>query len=107
MRLAQALLACVGLLRPGGCARAALPSDVAAWKRRPLTELRIRERDREIVYLGVPLCAVLGERVKPASDAGAMKALRGLSDAVILVQAQDGYQAAYSAAAVAMDPKGE
>ena len=36
-----------------------------------------------------------------------MAALRSLSDAVNLVRASDGYQAAVSAAAVAMDPKGE
>ena len=35
-----------------------------------------------------------------------MAGLRMLSDAVILVRGADGYQAAVSAAAVAMDPKG-
>jgi DMSO/TMAO reductase YedYZ molybdopterin-dependent catalytic subunit len=36
-----------------------------------------------------------------------MAALRALSDAVILVKAADGYQTAVSAAAAAMDSKGE
>jgi hypothetical protein len=38
---------------------------------------------------------------------GTMAELRALADSVILVKAADGYQAAISAAAVAMDPKGE
>ena len=36
-----------------------------------------------------------------------MTGLKALSDAVILIRAADNYQVAYSAAAVAMDPKGE
>ena len=62
------------------------------------------EDGQVVTYSGVPLATILEAQAK---NAGSMAGLRALSDAVILVRGTDGYQAAVSAAAVAMDPKGE
>ena len=68
------------------------------------TDLRVMEDGRMVTYTGIPLAAILDRR---AQAAGGMAGTKALSDAVILVRAADNYQVAYSAAAVAMDPKGE
>jgi hypothetical protein len=81
-----------------------LPFDPAAWQTAPQVELRVVERGKPIVYSGIPLASVLKDHLKGDNT---MASLRALSDAVILVKATDGYQAAVSAAAAAMDPKGE
>ena len=66
--------------------------------------LQVIEDDKVVTYIGVPLASILARRDKPVEG---MAGLKALSDAVLLVRATDGYQVAYSAAAVAMDPKGE
>lgn len=81
-----------------------LPFDPAAILAQPRTTLRATEQGRAVAYEGVPLASLLPPR--PAGVAE-MAALRGLSDAVIVVRGSDGYQVAISAAAVAMDPRGE
>lgn len=81
-----------------------LPFDPKAWETAPQVELRVTEEGKPAVYSGVPLALVLKDRLKGDNS---MASLRALSDSVILVKASDGYQAAVSAAAVAMDPKGE
>src|SRR5262249_39780704 len=68
-------------------------------------ELRVMERGQQVVYSGVPLSALLSKG--DAKGAPSMPELRSLSDAVLLIKARDGYQAAVSAAAAAMDAKGE
>jgi hypothetical protein len=80
-----------------------LPFDPGDLRDRPRVELRVREGETDTVYAGVPLRAVLEGRI----EGPRMSALRVLSDAVLLVRGADGYQAAVSAAEVAMDEKGE
>ena len=82
----------------------ALPFDPAAWERSTPVEVRVTEQGMPAVYSGVPLRVVLEGKLE---GQGAMAALRSLADAVLLVRADDGYQAAVSAAEVAMDRKGE
>ncbi|SIO65433.1 Oxidoreductase molybdopterin binding domain-containing protein [Singulisphaera sp. GP187] len=96
---------CLGLAPSSATAKVeALPFDPSAWKSSPQVELRVTESGKPVTYTGVPLATVLKDRLagKPA-----MAALRSLSDQVILVSAADGYRVAVSAAAAAMDPKGE
>jgi hypothetical protein len=82
----------------------ALPFDIDVLKKRAQVELKIKEGDKDVVYRGVPLSAVLSTKLP---DPRSMPALRSLSDAVLLVYATDGYQTAVSAAAVGMDQSGE
>jgi hypothetical protein len=81
-----------------------LPFHPEALRDRPRVEVRVREAEADVVYAGVPLRSVLESRIE---GPGRMPALRALSDAVLLVRGADGYQAAVSAAAVAMDETGE
>lgn len=83
-----------------------LPFDVAALKALPQVEMKVTENGKSSVYSGVPLAALLEEPLK-GGGGNEMASLRALADAVLLVKASDGYQVAVSAAAVAMDPKGE
>jgi DMSO/TMAO reductase YedYZ molybdopterin-dependent catalytic subunit len=89
---------------PGPVTVDMLPFDRAALKGMDQAEVRISEEGKTVVYAGVPMAAILA---KNAKDSGTMAGLRALSDAVLLVRGADGYQAAVSAAAVAMDTKGE
>jgi hypothetical protein len=82
----------------------ALSFDVSVLKKLDRIELRIMERGKPVVYAGVPLAVPLKAKL---GDMTSMAALRSVSDAVLLVRARDGYQAAVSAIAVAMDGKGE
>jgi hypothetical protein len=88
----------------GGLAAEPLAFDPAAWKALPRVEAKVTERGQAVTYLGIPLATVLADKLKGDTP---MAGLRGLADAVVLVRAEDGYQAAVSAAAVAMDKKGE
>jgi hypothetical protein len=81
-----------------------LTFDVAALKQLPRVELKVKERDETVTYSGVPLAVVLESQFKSPRR---MTDLRALGDAVILVRATDGYQAAVAAAEAATDPKGE
>lgn len=66
--------------------------------------VRVTEKGQETSYGGIPLrVLLLGESREKTS----MGKLRELADAVVLVRADDGYQAAISAAEIAMDTKGE
>ena len=67
-------------------------------------EVKVMEDGKSVTYSGVALASVLEKQVK---GSGTMPGLRALSDAVVLIRGSDGYQASASAAAVAMDPKGE
>ena len=89
---------------PGPVTVDLLPFDRSALKGMDQAEVRVPEEGKNVVYAGVPLASILAKKEK---DSGAMPGLRSLSDAVILVRGTDGYQAAVSAAAVAMDTKGE
>jgi DMSO/TMAO reductase YedYZ molybdopterin-dependent catalytic subunit len=88
----------------GGLAVEPLAFDPAAWKALPRVEAKVTERGRAVTYSGIPLATVLTDKLKGDTP---MAGLRSLADAVVLVRAEDGYQAAVSAAAVAMDKKGE
>jgi hypothetical protein len=81
----------------------ALPLDLPALKVGPRVTVTVAEDDGKVTYSGVPLRAVLDTKEATTS----MVEARGLVDAVMIVHAADGYRAAVSAAAVAMDPKGE
>jgi DMSO/TMAO reductase YedYZ molybdopterin-dependent catalytic subunit len=89
---------------PGGVAVERLPFDPAKLEGLTKAEVRVTEDGRVVTYSGVPLAGLLERRGKGTAS---MAGLRSLSDSVILVRGTDGYQAAVSAAAVAMDPKGE
>ena len=89
---------------PGPVAVEALLPDLAALAKMEKAELRVIENGQTTTYTGVPLAAILDRR---ANAAGGMAGLKALSDAVVLVRAADNYQVAFSAASVAMDPKGE
>jgi hypothetical protein len=101
---ALALLAALSFAPPATVAVEPLPFDPAAWKSLPRTTLRLKEDGKDVTYAGVPLCVVLEAKLKGRPE---MAAWRSLADAVLLVRAADDYQAAVSAVAVAMDPKGE
>jgi DMSO/TMAO reductase YedYZ molybdopterin-dependent catalytic subunit len=75
-----------------------------ALRDRPRVEVRVRTGEANAVYTGVPLREVFEDRIQ---GPGRMPALRALADAVLLIRGSDGYQAAVSAAAVAMDETGE
>lgn len=81
-----------------------LPFGPKAWEGAERVEVRVMEKGEAVVYAGVPLRALLAAKLE---GKGEMAALRALSDAVLIVHAEDGYRAAFSAAEVAMDPKGE
>ncbi|WP_435005811.1 molybdopterin-dependent oxidoreductase [Tundrisphaera lichenicola] len=81
-----------------------LPCDLATLKAMDQAEVRVSENGKTVIYRGVPLALLLEKRVK---EARTMPGMKSLSDAVLLVRGADGYQAAYSAAAVAMDAPGE
>jgi DMSO/TMAO reductase YedYZ molybdopterin-dependent catalytic subunit len=81
-----------------------LPFDPNAWKAMARVEVRVTENGQQVTYSGVPLRVVLNQKL---SASPSMAALRALADRVLVISAPDGYQAAVSAAAVAMDPKGE
>jgi hypothetical protein len=78
--------------------------DLAALKLLPRVEMKVKERDATVTYSGVPLAVILESQFKSPRR---MTDLRTLGDAVILVRATDGYQAAVAAAEAATDPKGE
>ena len=80
-----------------------LPIDPARLEGLVKAEVRVMEDGRTVTYSGVALASLLEKQV-PGS--GTMSGLRSISDAVILIRGTDGYQAAVSAAAVAMDPNG-
>ncbi len=88
---------------PGSPTVEALPFDPATLEEFEKVEVKVMEDGRAVTYSGVALASLLD---KQAKDSKVMAGLRSLSDAVILVRGTDGYQAAVSAAAVGMDPKG-
>src|SRR5262245_12349725 len=96
--------ALVGLSDPATVQVESLKFDVAVLREAKKVELRVVERGQQVTYKGVPLRSILQPKLDPA---GGMASLRAMSDSVILVRASDDYQAAVSAAAVAMDEKGE
>lgn len=81
-----------------------LKFDPVALRALPRQEVRVTEKGERVVYSGVPLRALLSEQLQGGDR---MAKLRDLSDAVVLVRASDNYQAALSAAAVAMDETGD
>ena len=89
---------------PGPVTAERLPFDPTKLGDLAKVERKVTEDGQVVTYSGVPLASILE---KPAKDVGTMAGLRNLSDAVVLVRGSDGYQAAVSAAAVGMDPKGE
>ena len=80
-----------------------LPFDVARLSAQAQITIRITDAGRPTEFRGVPLARLLPPRSAGATEMGWIKSL---SDAVIVVRCADGYQVAYSAAAVAMDPGG-
>ncbi len=89
---------------PGPVTLETLPTKPEALASMPKVEIKVESDGKTVTYSGVALASILSARDKAAPG---MAGLRELSDAVILVRGADGYQAAVSAAAVAMDPKGE
>ena len=89
---------------PGPVTSERLPFDPTKLGELAKVERKVQEDGQVVVYSGVPLALILE---KQAKGVGTMAGLRNLSDAVVLVRGSDGYQAAVSAAAVGMDPKGE
>ena len=89
---------------PGPVTSDRLPFDPAKLGEMVKVEIKLNEDGQVVSYSGVPLASLLETQAK---NAGSMAGLRALSDSVLLVRGTDGYQAAVSAAAVAMDPKGE
>ena len=81
-----------------------LKFDPAALKTMKQKQVTVTEKGKRVVYEGVPLRAMLGDQLKGGN---AMVNMRDLVDAVILVRGADDYQAAVSAAEVAMDKTGE
>lgn len=81
----------------------ALRFDPAALQARPRVTVTVMEGDAKVTYGGVPLRAVLDTKEATTS----MVEARGLADAVLLIHAADDYRVAVSAAAAAMDAKGE
>lgn len=88
---------------PGPVTSERLPFDPKSLGEMAKVERKITEDGQVVAYSGVPLALILEKQAK----GGTMAGLRNLSDSVLLVRGSDGYQAALSAAAVGMDPKGE
>jgi Oxidoreductase molybdopterin binding domain len=80
-----------------------LPFDPTKLEGLETVEIKVTEDGQTVTYSGIALASLLEKQVKGSTT---MPGLRSLSDAVLLVRGSDGYQAAASAAAVAMDPKG-
>ena len=89
---------------PGPVTMELLPTKPEVLATLPQVVLKVEGEGKAVTYSGVALASVLASRAKPVEG---MPGLRDLADAVLLVRGVDGYQAAVSAAAVAMDPKGE
>ena len=89
---------------PGPVLVELLPAQSEAMARMPRVEWKGDANGKTVTYSGVALASILARRAKPVEG---MAGLRELSDAVLLVRGEDGYQAAISATAVLMDPKGE
>jgi DMSO/TMAO reductase YedYZ molybdopterin-dependent catalytic subunit len=89
---------------PGPVTSERLPFDPARIGELAKVERKVNEDGQIVVYSGVPLATILEKQAKGVET---MAGLRNLSDAVVLVRGSDGYQAAVSAVAVGMDPKGE
>src|SRR5215213_672066 len=87
-------VAMIGILLTQIPAVEELPFNPDALRDRPRVEVRVREGNTDTVYAGVPLHAVIEDRI---TGPGKMAALRALSDAVLLIRGADGYQAAVSA----------
>jgi hypothetical protein len=98
------LIVTAALLQIAPPSSESLPFDLEALRKMEQTEVRVTEKGKSVVYRGVPMSVMLRGIVK---DGKSMSELRSLSDAVVLVRASDGYQAAVSAAAVAMDQSGQ
>ena len=81
-----------------------LKFDPAALRDAEKVEVKVTEGGVQVDYKGVPLRTILAGKLKTPNT---MASLRSMSDAVLVVRATDDYQTAISAAAVAMDPKGE
>ena len=80
-----------------------LPYNVAELKAMPRVELTVMEDGNKITYSGVPLSYLLKAHL---TGSNRMADLRKLSDAAILIQAKDNYQAVFSAVEAAMDTDG-
>ncbi len=89
---------------PGSVPGELLATKPDAIRSLPKVELKVGAGGQTVTYHGVALASVLASRSQPIEG---MPGLRDLADAVLLIRGADGYQAAVSAAAVAMDPKGE
>jgi DMSO/TMAO reductase YedYZ molybdopterin-dependent catalytic subunit len=88
---------------PAPPAAEVLPFDPTRLEGFEKAEVKVTEDGRTVTYSGVALASLLEKQEKGSAT---MPGLRSLSDAVLLVRGSDGYQAAVSAASVAMDPKG-
>lgn len=95
------LLATVVIAQAAGVE--SLPFDPAKLEGLARAEVKVVEDGETVTYSGVALATILEQKAKGSTT---MAGLRALSDSVVLVKGTDGYQAAVSAAAVAMDPKG-
>lgn len=80
-----------------------LKFDVASLAAEKRVRIKVKERDAEVEYAGVPLRTILAGHVKDPKE---MAALRELNDAAILIRATDDYQTVVSASAVLMDEDG-
>lgn len=81
-----------------------LPFDPATLRSLPRCVVEVDEAGVKTSYSGVPLHVVLRRKLEGQPE---MQALRSIANAVVVVGASDDYQIALSAAAVAMDSKGE
>lgn len=81
-----------------------LKFDPASIQKASQVELKVTEGGEAVTYKGVPLRSLLADRLKGPN---AMADLRNLADSVLVVRASDDYQAAISAAEVAMDESGQ
>lgn len=81
-----------------------LKFDAQSLKKASTVEVKVKEKGVEAIYKGVPLRAVLSAHLD--GKVVEMADLRNLVDAVLIVKATDGYQAAVSACEVAMDETG-
>lgn len=81
-----------------------LKFDPASIQKASQVEVKVMEGGEAVTYKGVPLRSLLADRLKGPN---AMADLRNLADSVLVVRASDDYQAAISAAEVAMDESGQ
>ncbi len=102
--LAAIVVVALAMSDPATVQVESLKFEPASIQKASQVEVKVMEENEAVTYKGVPLRSLLADRLKGPN---AMADLRNLADSVLVVRASDDYQAALSAAEVAMDESGQ